>query len=198
MKKTEDKNSKNQGTTQGSLDLSRLRMSHNFDEIAGVKKKITTVPVRKPNRQEFIRVHSSDDYAFQTAVLELRDESETFIVDPDLWDQLAGEIVPKILLTTTNRQGVLTIWPIKLPDSDGRIDNWNRSAMQAALIAQKEWIRVAANRSLGGYEVFSATGDLPAPEWPELSFQEIVDIAFRDRYIRDIDHPAIRKLLGQI
>ena len=192
------KGNKNQSESSGLLDLSRLRMTQDFCALAGVKKKITFVPVRKPHRQEFVRVHPEDGYAFQAAILELKDDSEIFIVDPTLWSELDGEIVPKILLTTINRQGVLTLWPIKLPDPDGRIDNWNHTAMKAASIAKKEWVRVAANRSLGGYEASYPTGDLPDPDWPELSFQEIMDIAFRDRYIRDIDHPAIRRLLGQI
>ena len=40
-----------------AFDLSRLRLSQNFSEKVGVRKALLTVPVRKPGRQDFIRVH---------------------------------------------------------------------------------------------------------------------------------------------
>ena len=182
----------------GTIDLERLKLSQNFAANVGVKKALTMVPVRKPNRQEFIRVNPNDAYHYSTGILELKEERESYLVDPDLCPELPGEIVPKILLTTINKQGVLTIWPIRLPGEDGRIDNWNQSAMEAAQLAQSQWVRVAANMSLGGYETFIATGDLPEPEWPDKSMQEIMDIAFKDRYINAIDHPVIRRLRGAV
>ena len=102
-----------------TIDLERLKLTQNFAASIGVKKALTMVPVRKPNRQEFIRVRSEEEYQYSTGVLELKEERETYLVDPDLWSELPGEIVPKILLTTINKQGVLTIWPIRLPGEDG-------------------------------------------------------------------------------
>ena len=39
------------------FDLSKLRLTQDFVETGGVKKLLTTVPVRKPAPQDFIRVH---------------------------------------------------------------------------------------------------------------------------------------------
>ena len=41
-----------------TFELEKLRLSQNFGEIAGVKKALLTVPVRKPGKQDFITVHS--------------------------------------------------------------------------------------------------------------------------------------------
>jgi hypothetical protein len=182
----------------GKIDLEKLKLTQNFAANAGVKKALTMVPVRKPTRQEFVRVRPEEEYQFSTGVIELKEERETYLVDTDLWSVLPGEIVPKILLTTINKQGVLTLWPITLPAEDGRLNNWSASAMEAAQMARSQWIRVAANMSLGGYDTFVATGDLPEPEWPEKSMQEIMDIAFKDRYIATEDHPVIRRLRGDM
>lgn len=57
---------------------------------------------------------------------------------------------------------------------------------------------MAANMSLGGYEVFQATGGLPEPQWPDTSFQELVDIAFKGRFIDSMDHPVLKRLMGQM
>jgi hypothetical protein len=180
------------------FDLSRLRLSQNFAETVGVKKALLTVPVRKPNRQDFIRVHPSADYRFETPVLELKDERETYLVDPSLLPELPGEVVPKVLFTTINRQGVLTLWPIRLPGEDGRHDEWNRSALAAAHMAQSRWVRVAANMSLGAYEVYEAAADLPEATWPDASFQEILKIAFKTRLISGLDHSVVRRLRGEM
>jgi len=180
------------------LDISKLRLSQNFTTLVGVKKALLTVPVRKPNRQEFIRVHPSEDYRLETAVLELKEERETYLVSPDLWSELPGELVPKVLFTTINRQNVLSLWPVRLPGEDGRLDSWNEAALEAAELARSKWIRLAANMSLGAYDVFEATGDFPEPGWPEIEFPKILDIAFKGRYIEDPNHPVIRKLRGEI
>jgi acetoin utilization deacetylase AcuC-like enzyme len=187
-----------QQNSEDPFDPSRLRLSQNFAETVGVKKALITVPVRKPGRQDFIRVHSDESYRLETAVLELKDERETYLVHPDIWCELPGEIVPKALFTTINRQGVLFLWPIRLPGDDGRHDEWNRSALEAAEMAQKRWIRVAANMSLGAYEVYEAVGNIPEPEWPDVDFKEILRTGFKDRFIDSLDHPVIRHLRGEM
>jgi hypothetical protein len=34
------------------------------------------------------------------------------------------------------------------------------------------------------------------PKWPELSFQELLRIAYRDRMVTKIDHPVVKRLRG--
>jgi hypothetical protein len=43
-------------------NLSALRLDQSYADTVGVKKLLTTVPVRKPNRQEFVRVHRDPAY----------------------------------------------------------------------------------------------------------------------------------------
>jgi hypothetical protein len=198
MEKSERAEEIMQNVGQAGFDLSSLRMTQDFGSMVGVKKVITTIPVHKPHKQDFVRIRPGDDYQISTAVIEMKEDRETFLVAPELWNELPGEIVPKIFLTGMTRQGVLFLWPIRLPNADGRHDNWNRSALEAAELAKKKWIKVVSNMSLGGYEVYEATGELPDPEWPDLSFEEIMKVAFKDRYITGMDHPVIRRLNGEI
>lgn len=182
---------------QEPLNLDRLRLTQDFANQVGVRKAIITVPVRKPDRQWFVRVHPDSAWRLETAVLELKDERETYIVDPDLWSELPGELNPKVLFTAINRQGVVFLWPVRLHGEDGRGNAWNSSALEAANQATTGWIRIAANMSLGAYEVFQATGELPEPEWPDKDFQALVEIAFKDHYVHSLDHPVIRRLRGE-
>src|ERR1035437_8048721 len=137
------------GGVDDFIDLEKLRVSQDFGSMIGVKKALLAVPVRKPHRQEFVRVHPSPAYRFDTVVIELKDErGETYLVAPALRENLPDEVVPKTLLTAINRQGVLFLWPIRLPGRDGKIDTYNRSAFEIAELAQAQWVRVAANMSL--------------------------------------------------
>ena len=66
------------------FDPARLRLSPDFGASLGVKKALLTVPVRKPDRQWFVRVHPDEDYRIPVAILELKDNREMYIVDLSL------------------------------------------------------------------------------------------------------------------
>jgi hypothetical protein len=178
------------------FDLANLRLTQDFIGTAGVKKLLTTVPVGKPNPQDFIRVHPGSEYRVEIAVIELRDDRETYVLPQSIAEQLPGEYAMVTLYTVINRQGVTRLWPVRLPAPDGRVIEWHRSAAEAAELAMKRWIRVKANMSLGAYEMFEAASTIPDPTWPELSFQELVEIGFRQRLVNNLDHPVIKRLRG--
>ncbi len=182
------------------FDVSRLTLSQDFQSAAGVKKILNTIPVRKPSKEWFVRTHPDTSFHINTCVVELKEDNELYLVDPSLWAELAGESTygPRALITTINRQNVLFLWPIRLPNSDGRIDDWNHSALDASQIAKEKWVRVQSNRSLGAYEVFEATGNCGDPSWDVPTFSELLRIAFKDKFIRDLEHPVLRRLRGEV
>jgi hypothetical protein len=178
------------------FDLSNLRLSQSFTDTASVKKLLTTVPVRKPNPQDWVRVHPDPQMRENFPLIELKDEREEYVLAGALVPELVGEFVSKTLYTTVNRQGVVSLWPVRLPDPDGREMEWHRSAREAAAFAMTRWVRCKANRSLGAYEIFQAEACIAEPAWPDLTFQEVIRIAFRDRLITSMDHPVIKRLRG--
>ena len=182
----------------GKFDLKSLRLTQDFAATLGVKKELLTVPKRKPTRHEFFQVHPDSSWQFQTAMLELKEEQELYLVDRPLWGDLAGEISPRLVVTWMNRQGHVGLWALRLPGEDGRIDEWSRSALEIAKMAQTRWVRMASSRPLGAYEVFSASVDLPPPVWPDIGFEQLLNLAFRDAFIRSADHPVLRKLRGEV
>jgi hypothetical protein len=68
--------------------------------------------------------------------------------------------------------------------------------MYAAEHGMKGWTRLRANMSLRAYDIFLAESAIPDPEWPNLSFQELCRIAFRDHLINRQDHPVLKRLRG--
>ena len=186
-----------QASTPDPFNPTNLRLSQSFVETAGVKKLLTTVPVRKPSPQDFVRVHPDPAYRENFPIIELKDEREEYIVVAKLVPALVGEFVTKTLFTAINRQGTVFFWPVRLPSPDGKNLDWWRSSREAAELAMKSWIRVRANMNLGAYDIFQAASVISDPEWPQLGFWELIKIAFRDHLVDRIDHPVIKRLRGQ-
>lgn len=178
-------------------DLSAMRLSQDFAADTRVKKLVTSVPVRRPSPQEFFRVHPDPSYQMTAAaIIELREDRELYFVHPEIVPSVAGEYRASMIVTVVNRQGVLSLWALKLPTADRRRDEWGHSALEAAELAMKRWVRIRANMSLSAYEIFVAEAKMPEPVWPDLSFPDILYIGFRDRLIDHVDHPVLKRLRG--
>ena len=180
------------------FDPASLRLGQDFASTIGVRKVLTTVPCRKPNRHEFVRVRPGEDRRLETGLFEDRVNREIYLVRRDLWSELAGEVYPACLFLAINRQGDVFLWRCKLPGPDGRSNTWNDSAVAAARLAETKWVRVSANMGAGMYDTHEALGELSGPEWPGLAFREILELCFKDRFIQDADHPVIRALRGLV
>jgi hypothetical protein len=152
--------------------LSKIRLPQNFGSIIGGHKVTQYIAVQKPPKQSFVRTHASRDMWLETGILDFQEEREAYIVEKQLFDELANEIQPKVLIPSITAQGHLFIWPIKLPAENGQIDEWNRTALLAAQLAQEKWVRVSSNR-------FTERG-------------------FQDRVIGSTDHLVIRRLRGEL
>lgn len=185
------------------FNLEKLRLTQDFAAQLGVKKVRTTLPVRKPDKTWFVRIHPDPSYRLETYVLELKEENEMYLVSPALWDELATEstISPRLLVTAVTRQNLAFLWPMRLPSVDGKLDEWSRSALEAAKLADTAWVRVQSNTALGAYEVSAARATLSEPDWCQLvaePFQDLLKIAFRGRYIDDLAHPVLKRLRGDV
>jgi len=178
------------------FDLASLRLNPSFIETAGVKKLIVTIPVKRPSPQDFVRVHPAPDYRDNFAMIDLKDDREEYLVQPAILPELTSEVVYKTVFTAVNRQGVVFLRPVRLPAPDDRKTEWHRSAREAAELAMTRWVRMKANMSLGAYEITVADSVMADPVWPELSYAELLRIAFRERIITTLDHPVIKRLRG--
>ena len=80
-----------------------------------------------------------------------------------------------------------------LPD-ESRPLNWHLSALEAANNAELAWTRIQSNMNIGAYEILAAEGDLEDPEWPELSMDGLLEIAFKHKIINRSDHLVLLQL----
>jgi hypothetical protein len=183
--------------TADPFDIESLRLNPSFLETAGVKKLLMTVPIRRPNPQEFFRVHPDAAFRETFAGINLKDDREFFLVHPAIAPELVGETIFVTVFTCINRQGTVFLWPVRLPTPEDRKSDWWRSAREAAELAMGKWIRIKPNMNLGAYEAGEAQSVMVEPEWPKHTFQDLVRIAFRDCVITTLDHPVVKRLRGQ-
>jgi hypothetical protein len=179
------------------FEPAKLRIDQSFLNRGAAKKLLTTVPIRKPAKHEFFRVHSGEAYRLTSAFIELKDDREVYLISPEFAPELPeNDFFVATLYLCTNRQKVLTFWPVKLPGPDGRQMLWHTSAQEAAEKAMKVWVKMAANMSMGAYEISEAEGFIPEPEWPNLALIELLSIGFKNRIVSNHDHPVMQKLRG--
>jgi hypothetical protein len=165
----------------------------------GVRREILSVPVRKPNKQEFFRVRPDEPgqgWHLDTVVLELSEDRETYLVAPALREELAAEGRVARLYTCLSRGGALFLWPVPLPGPDGRANPWHQSAHDIAGRAVERWVRMRSDQAAGMYQLLVATGLADEPDWPDLTFRRVLELAFRERLIAGADHPVVRRLRG--
>ena len=179
----------------GSLDFNALRLSQDYTQAAGVEKLLTTVPVRKPNKTEFVRVHP--EMHFDTMLLNLKEDRESYLVSPSLLADVSGLAVPVSLKLAINRASVLFLWPLRLPGEDGRSNIWHESASEAAGLAVTRWVSMRANMALGAYDIYQGAETLSEPQWPDKPLEDILNVAFRGHFIGEPEHPVILRLQGR-
>jgi hypothetical protein len=111
-------------------DLSALRLDQSYADTVGVKKLLTTVPVRKPNGQDFVRVHRDPRYRLTpAAIIEVKEDREVCLVTPIMGQALPGEFALATLFTTINRQGTLhvrTAETVSEPHGSAKADELKR------------------------------------------------------------------------
>jgi len=204
MTRTTDKSSANgsgpaAGPASNPFDPAGFRVDSTAD--IEVEKILTTVPVRKPKRTEFFRVHPGPDFSHDMALLERSDgmDKESYLVDPTVQHLVSSELRPVRLFTVINKHDGVFLWPIKLPSDDhDRLRQMADSALRAAEQAKTLWTKIVWEKHLGAWEMYRAKGDLGEPQWPEKSFTELLEIAFRSYLIDTPDHEVIRELEGEL
>jgi hypothetical protein len=183
-------------TKKPLLDLAKYRgASKPLEEDETATGIQTNIPVKKPGKKNFFRVHPDQSYRlYDIAVIE-EGGGELYLIDPDV--ELPGDALQFVsrenLLVSITHRGKLFVWHFKNTDT-----SWLSSALRVARRAQDEWLRVKADFDSGGYIVFTAPEPLRSkkPIFPAMSPEEIFTLAFENRRITSVDDPVIRRARG--
>jgi len=177
-------------------DLKSLCLSQDFD--AGDVLKQLQVQVRKPGKEEFIRVHPDLLIPGPVGMYEDKTENTFYFVVPPMMHHMEGHAFKVVLRLAITSDGHWFGWPTRLADEDGKMNDYWRTAHHAAELAQEQWLRVSPNKRMGHYDIIiAANQNRPPPLWPKESFEKVVETAFRDKIITSEDHAVIKRLRGE-
>ena len=121
--------------------------------------------MRKPRKDEFIRVHP--DIRVAISIYADVENRLDYLLGPDVIAEVETLVgVRRVLLSlTATYGGEFFGWPVPVP-SDVRANRWHATAFQAAEQATRGWIRLKA--ATQEYEIYRRTiNDAKAPTWPE-------------------------------
>jgi hypothetical protein len=182
------------------FDLDALRAAPDLD--IDVEKILTTVPARRPGKNEFFRVHPGGDFVVDGYVLEHESEMDRTVywVAPGLRAALKEHLRKVRLFTCIDKRSNVFLWPAKLPTADGSASarTWYQSGLRAAEEAKKSWVKISGNKNIGAYDISIARGDLGDPQWPDHSFKDLIGLAFSDKLIDSMEHAVVKEIDGVI
>lgn len=180
-------------STKCASTIKTLRLSQDYESLTDVKQVVTEVTIGKPNKQTFFRVHPEWKAVYPLLELKATMKSEYYIVAPNAATEIEDEVHPRILVPLITRDGRLYLWPLRVGNGE-RLDNAASSSLAAMQVAKKKWIKLVWRGH--SFVTMAAKKDLSSPEWPDISFDEMLEIGFKDRVIDSPDHAVIKSLIG--
>jgi hypothetical protein len=185
------------GSSESKFDPKRYRQAQTLkaEESAGwVRKQQTVIPVRKPSKKQFVRAHHSAEYradGMPTITDEATGEVYLLSAEFDLPADIENKVDMLNLAAAMTADGSVFLWFYK-----NSTNSWSQSARIAISEASRRWVRVTPDMSSNGYLLEFPMVDPPQPSWPPMTFTQILETAFGERYIDSLNHPLIKKLRG--
>ena len=178
---------------------------------AGLKPILTRIQIQSRNWLKgtniFIRTRPAeiiDGAEVWQATMDMvgfRDEGgsgfsdEILVCDPDILMDLPENAVIhryRVYYCVTQR-GRPHLWRVRLPGDDGRMYGQWEMLHDAAAVAERTWVTLNAESM-----PIPAPSQDREPEWPDLTWGEVLQKAFRDKIVDRPDHPQLKRLRGEI
>jgi hypothetical protein len=179
-------------------DLDEHKLDEDDEDETG-PEEISSVPVKRLPRKDFIRFHPDPAYRFTAYIYEAEDDDnqkrgEACYVDPPIRQALKDLDIPLkkvVLVPYMNRRGSIFFWALTTTD----MGSWHASGMRIVRIGRERWIRVSSKMDISSYVHRPAKRDYGDPEWPSLTLNEMLRLAFPpSRYIDSLNHDAVKDI----
>jgi len=155
-----------------------------------IKREIATIPAKKPNSQQWIRVHPTDEILVD--VIDWKDEGTLYLVSQSKLSLMFEQTKRVRLHIAMFLSGNPFLLPVPQPDVNGNWNQWHKSLARMAEMAKTHWLRIQPDRTINGYIPYIAEGKIAEPIWPDKTISEYLAISFRDNIIDSEDHPIVK------
>ena len=117
-----------------------------------------------------------------------------YLVTQTIANKLGSDAKSRHLCLAQHRTGENFVLSTPAPTPATRNNSWVSSAQSGLKKAMEKEVRVT--RFEDSYRVIESQRPPRNIVWPDLSLEEILEKAFEDRFITDMEHPVIAELLG--
>jgi len=166
-----------------------------IEEIVASEKLLTSLVVRKPKADEWVRLHPI--IHARVYVYEHKDERSWYLVLPNIVEPLLSVVRYVQLSLAVNYSGSAFVWPVPVP-TERKPHRAHITAFAGAEKAMHEWIRIHWGKE--EYEVYRRSSAKIEPAWPAdiASASEMLRLAAKGGFevIDSLDHPVVRSMQG--
>jgi hypothetical protein len=165
-----------------------------LEEYANPGTESGVVECEKPAKGLFftVRPETGKPYKNRAFYFLLQMEGrDPYLVAPKIAEQKKEEdtIRPVMIVRYVTMAGEEGLWPLKLNPPDGRSNNWNTSALNILELAESgKWVRMINAGKHYRHQVSNKTLKEVPPKFTDRTFKDLIDIAFKDRIVKTLDH----------
>jgi len=188
--------------TNGSttdFDLSEFYVPQGVSEgDISAEKILTSVPIRKAKKAEFVRSHADIAYQREFYLYEDKDgDGAYYVVHPRLVSEITAFVAQYLIVLCVNSNDVPFFFPVKLSDTKMNAKH-KANALQFVELTKTKWTRRTWNETAGEHDLFVAKNMAKEPVFPDESIEDLLKLAIRGGMIKSTDHPLYKKLLGEM
>jgi hypothetical protein len=178
------------GNPDAADDLA-IDQSH-LEEYANPGSESSVVECRRPPRGIFFTVLAETGEPWKNRafyfVLQIEGR-DPYLITPSIAKMKDEETIRAVMLVRyVTMAGEEGLWPVKLNDQEGKSNAWNTSAQNILKLAETKWLRMVNAKKHYRHQPSKKTLDEVPPKFTNRPFKELVDIAFKDRVVRTLDH----------
>jgi hypothetical protein len=165
-----------------------------LEEYANSGSESVVVECEKPTKGHFftVRPETGKPYKDRAFYFLLQMEGrDPYLVAPKIAEQKKEEdtIRPVLIVRYVTMAGEEGLWPLKLNPPDGKSNNWKTSALNILELAESgKWVRIASSKKHYRPQVSKKTFKEVPPKFTDRTFKDLIDIAFKDRIVKTLDH----------
>lgn len=119
---------------------------------------------------------------------------DKYLVAMAIADQLVSDVKKRVLVEAQMATGEKFLLSTSAITPKNHNNGWVSSAQSALKKSMSKMVRVS--RASDSYRVIESQRPCDKAIWSDLTLEEIIEKAFGDRLITDMDHPAIIELLS--
>jgi hypothetical protein len=164
-----------------SIDIMRLQAPANFAQLYG-----SSPQMRNPRGDEDIRVHPT--WCVPQIPMTRVSTNTFYVVGAGLFEAFIGRMMVCTLRAAMSGNSTPFVWVVP----DGRT-----SVKEAVEKATVGWTRIAWDTATRAYRVEAPAAQHAEPVWPFASFDNLLDLALKDRILEKADDPVVQAILAK-